>query len=162
MKRSAVKTALAFILSLETGSSVALALVRCAGLRAAHAGLFFPHAYICVMTFLRIKTIKGKRYLYSQTSVRKGKKVRSIMQYVCSLGWIAAAAASPGYIGSKGHQSTDKRSIKHQDTYDRERHAKRMEIQSRNSRRISGGRRVSGRSELLAQSQPRRRTRSGR
>jgi hypothetical protein len=48
-----------------------------------------------------IKTIKGKQYLYSQTSVRKGKKVRSIMQYVCSLGWIGVAAVSPGYIGSR-------------------------------------------------------------
>jgi hypothetical protein len=79
------------------------------------------------MTFLRVKTIKGKRYLYRQRSVRKGKKVHSIMEYVCALGWIAASAASPGYVGSKGHKSTDKRVIKHQDSHDRERHAKRME-----------------------------------
>jgi len=44
---------------------------------------------------------------------------------ICSLGWIAAAAASPGWIG-KGHNSTDKRALKHQDNCDRERHAKRM------------------------------------
>jgi hypothetical protein len=34
---------------------------------------------------------------------------------------IAAAAASPSYVGSKGHKSTDKRAL------NRERHAKRME-----------------------------------
>jgi hypothetical protein len=34
------------------------------------------------MTFHRVRTIKGKHYLYEQTSVRKGKKVRSIMKYV--------------------------------------------------------------------------------
>jgi hypothetical protein len=79
------------------------------------------------MSFLRIKTIKKKQYLYRQTSVRKGKKVRSIMEYVCALGWIAAAAASPSYVGSKGHKSTDKRALKHQEASDRERHAKRME-----------------------------------
>jgi hypothetical protein len=33
------------------------------------------------MSFFRIKTIKGKGYLYRQTSVREGKKVRSIMEY---------------------------------------------------------------------------------
>jgi hypothetical protein len=59
------------------------------------------------MTFLRIKTIKNKKYLYRQTSVRKGKKVKSIMQYVCSLGWIGVASVSPGYVGSRGHASTD-------------------------------------------------------
>ncbi len=36
-----------------------------------------------------------------QTSVGKGEKVKSTMQYVCSLGWIGVAAASPGWIGSK-------------------------------------------------------------
>jgi hypothetical protein len=50
------------------------------------------------------------------------------MQYVRSLGWIGVAAVSRGYVGSKGHKSTDKRSMKHRDSYDRERHAKRMEI----------------------------------
>lgn len=33
------------------------------------------------MSFFRIKTIKRKGYLYRQTSVREGKKVRSIMEY---------------------------------------------------------------------------------
>jgi hypothetical protein len=79
------------------------------------------------MTFLRIKTIKNRQYVYRQTSVRKGKKVRSIMEYVCALGWIAAAAASPGHVGSKGHKSTDKRAMKHQDQADRERFKKEME-----------------------------------
>ena len=59
-----------------------------------------------------------------QTSVRKGKKVKSTVQYVCSLGWIGVAAASPGWIGSKGHASTDKRTLKHQGGYDRERFKK--------------------------------------
>jgi hypothetical protein len=78
------------------------------------------------MTFLRIKTVKGRKYLYRQTSVRKGKKVRSVMEYVCALGWIAAAAASPGHVGSRGHKSTDKRAMKHQDQADRERFKKEM------------------------------------
>jgi hypothetical protein len=34
-----------------------------------------------MMSFFRIKTVKGRRYLYKQTSVREGKKVRSIMEY---------------------------------------------------------------------------------
>jgi hypothetical protein len=101
--------------------------VWCGVLHDAHAKNILVVAYLLLMTFLRIKTIKNRKYLYRQTSVRKGKKVRSIMQYVCSLGWIAAAAASPGYIGSKGHQSTDKRALKHQDNADRERFNKEME-----------------------------------
>jgi hypothetical protein len=36
------------------------------------------------MSFFRIKTIKGKGYLYRQTSVREGKKVRSVMEYMGS------------------------------------------------------------------------------
>ena len=34
------------------------------------------------MSFIRTKTIKGKQYLYRQTNVRVGKKVRSIMEYI--------------------------------------------------------------------------------
>jgi hypothetical protein len=79
------------------------------------------------MSFLRIRTIKGKQYLYRQTSVRKGKKVRTISEYLGALGWIAVAAASPGYIGSRGHQSTDKRGLRDQDQADRERFKKEME-----------------------------------
>jgi hypothetical protein len=33
------------------------------------------------MSFFRIRTVKGRNYLYRQTSVREGKKVRSIMEY---------------------------------------------------------------------------------
>src|SRR5258707_9603794 len=78
------------------------------------------------MTFLRVKTVKGRRYLYKQTSVRKGKKVLSIMEYICSLGWITVAAASPGSPGGfSGNRSTDKRSIKHQALSDRELFTKR-------------------------------------
>jgi hypothetical protein len=36
------------------------------------------------------------------------------------LGWIAAVAASPGWIGSKGRNRTDKRALKHQDNDDRD------------------------------------------
>ena len=73
------------------------------------------------MSFLRIKTIKKKRYLYRQTSVRKGKKVHSIMEYICAMGWIAVAAASPGRPGGfSGNRPTDKRHIKHQEESDRE------------------------------------------
>jgi hypothetical protein len=34
------------------------------------------------MSFFRIKTVKGRGYLYKQTSVREGKKVRSVMEYI--------------------------------------------------------------------------------
>jgi hypothetical protein len=48
------------------------------------------------MTFRRIRTIKGERYLYERTSVRKGKKVRSIMKYLgASDGAIAAWGSAP-------------------------------------------------------------------
>ena len=30
------------------------------------------------MSYLRVKTIKNRKYLYRQTSVRKGKKVKTI------------------------------------------------------------------------------------
>jgi len=53
------------------------------------------------MNFMHIKTVKGRRYLYRQISRRKGKKVLSIMEYICALGAIAAiaaAAASPGSL----------------------------------------------------------------
>jgi hypothetical protein len=36
------------------------------------------------MSFFRIKTLKGRQYLYKQTSVREGKKVRSVMEYIGS------------------------------------------------------------------------------
>jgi hypothetical protein len=61
-----------------------LLVVRRVAPHTAHAGIFFTRAYICVMSFLRIRTIKGKQYLYRQTSVREGKKVRSIMEYIGS------------------------------------------------------------------------------
>jgi hypothetical protein len=73
------------------------------------------------MSFLRIKTVKGKRYLYRQTSIRKGKKVVSIMEYICAIGWMAAAASSPGRPGGySGHKSTDKRQIRDQEKAGRE------------------------------------------
>jgi hypothetical protein len=37
------------------------------------------------MSFFRIKTVKGRQYLYRQTSVREGPKVRSVMEYMGSL-----------------------------------------------------------------------------
>jgi hypothetical protein len=37
------------------------------------------------MSFFRIKTVKGRQYLYKQTSVREGPKVRSVMEYMGSL-----------------------------------------------------------------------------
>jgi hypothetical protein len=80
------------------------------------------------MSFLRIKTVKGKQYLYRQTSVRKGRKVKSVMEYLGALGWIAASTVSPGHPGGySGHKSTDKRAIKDQDATDRERFRKEME-----------------------------------
>lgn len=38
------------------------------------------------MSFFRIKTVKQRQYLYKQTSVREGKKVRSVMEYIGALG----------------------------------------------------------------------------
>jgi hypothetical protein len=99
--------------------------VRGATVRGVDGGIFRNRAHLFVMSFLRIKTIKKKRYLYRQTSVRKGKKVRSIMEYICALGWIAVAAASPRRPGGfSGHRATDKRHIKHQEASDRELFAK--------------------------------------
>jgi hypothetical protein len=98
---------------------------RCARVRDVDAKIFSAIAYLMLMTFLRIKTVKGRRYLYKQTSVRKGKKVRSIMEYICAIGWIAVAAASPGRPGGfSGNRPTDKRHIKHQEESDRELFAK--------------------------------------
>jgi hypothetical protein len=75
------------------------------------------------MSFLRIKTIKGRRYLYRQTSVRRGNRVLSIMEYICAVGLSALSPAgrSGGFSGSR---STDKRAIKHQEASDRELFAK--------------------------------------
>src|SRR5258708_39998499 len=70
------------------------------------------------MSFLRIKTIKGRRYLYRQTSIRKGKKVYSLMEYLCAIAFVAAFPGRPG--GSSGDRPTDKRHIKHQEESDRE------------------------------------------
>jgi hypothetical protein len=73
------------------------------------------------MSFLRIKTIKGKSYLYRQTSVRKGRKVLSIMEYLGALVAIGVAAASPGRPGGfSGSKPTDKRQIRDQEAHDRE------------------------------------------
>ncbi len=70
---------------------------------------------------MRIKTVKGRRYLYRQISRRKGKTVLSIMEYICALGAIAAAAASPGRPGGfSGNRPTDKRQIRDQEQADRE------------------------------------------
>jgi hypothetical protein len=38
------------------------------------------------MSFFRVKTVHGRQYLYRQTSVREGKKLRSIMEYLGSFG----------------------------------------------------------------------------
>jgi hypothetical protein len=84
------------------------------------------------MSFFRVKTVKKNgrsyAYLYRQTSVRKGKKVKSKMEYLGALGFIAWSAISPGKPGGySGHKSTDKRSIRHQDASDRERFDREME-----------------------------------
>lgn len=72
------------------------------------------------MSFLRVKTIKKKKYLHRQTSVRKGTKVHSIIEYVCALGWIAVASASPGRPGGCGNKPADKRHMRHHEESDSE------------------------------------------
>jgi hypothetical protein len=81
------------------------------------------------MSYIRIKTIKGKQYAYRQTSVRKGKKVKTISEYLGALFWAPLAAMSPGKPGGYGgHKSTDKRANKHQENYNREKFAKEMPL----------------------------------
>jgi hypothetical protein len=99
-----------------------------ATLRNAAARFFARRAYIYVMSYLRVRTIKGRGYLYRQTSVRKGKKVKTISEYLGALFWMPIAAASPGRPGGyKGHKSTDARANRHQAQSDRERFDKEME-----------------------------------
>jgi hypothetical protein len=85
------------------------------------------------MTFHRIRTIKGRSYLYEQTNVRKGKKVRSIMKYLGALG---TAGVGIGTLGvsmvrdamgkdkpqhhARPLQGTDQRANRHQEAYERE------------------------------------------
>jgi hypothetical protein len=99
----------------------------------AHAGIFLQCAYIFVMSFIRYKTIKGKQYAYRQTSVRKGKKVHSVMQY---LGAVAGGAVHvvgtvvfvardmAGLDETKRYgtpiRGTDQRANAHQEAYERE------------------------------------------
>jgi len=94
-------------------------------LRNEAARFFALRTYIFVMSYIRIKTIKGKQYAYRQTSVRKGKKVKTISEY---LGAIAMApligvALATGYgkrSSSSGHKPTDKRQMRDQEAADRE------------------------------------------
>jgi hypothetical protein len=80
------------------------------------------------MSYLRIKKIRGRSYLYRQTSVRKGKKVKTISEYLGFIFCAPIAAMSPGRPGgSKGHRSTDARANRHQDQANRERYEKEME-----------------------------------
>jgi hypothetical protein len=45
------------------------------------------------MSYYRTKTIKGRTYLYRQTSVREGKKVRMISEYLGSIGLSVGGSA---------------------------------------------------------------------
>jgi hypothetical protein len=107
--------------------------VRSTAWRDVHAGLFLFDAYVCVMSFHRIKTIKGKQYLYRQTSVRKGKKVRSIMEYIGAVGGgvvnavgctVFAVRDMAGLDEPKRYgtplRGTDQRANAHQEAYERE------------------------------------------
>jgi hypothetical protein len=99
----------------------------------AHGGILSLSAYICVMSFIRLKTIKGKQYAYRQTSVRKGKKVRSIMEYISVVGGgvvnvagatVFAARDMAGLDEPKLYgtplRGTDQRANRHQEAYERE------------------------------------------
>jgi hypothetical protein len=82
-----------------------------------------------VKSFLRIKTTtkNGKKYKYlvRQTNVRKGKKVHSIMEHICGFGMAVLSPGKPG--GFSGDRPTDKRQIRDQESYNRERFKKEME-----------------------------------
>jgi hypothetical protein len=80
------------------------------------------------MSYLRVRSIKGRGYLYRQTSVRKGKKVKTISEYLGALFWAPLAAMSPGKPGGYGgHKSTDKRANRHQNQANREKFDKDMQ-----------------------------------
>ena len=73
------------------------------------------------MSYLRVRTIKNRKYLYRQTSVRRGKRVHTISEYLGALICIPIAAMSPGRPGGhSGYRSTDKRTLHHQEMGDRE------------------------------------------
>src|ERR1700694_50280 len=61
--------------------------LRCVVVRGAHTRIFALGAYFSMMSFFRVKTVKGKQYLYRQTSVRKGKK--------CAPSWSTSAHWAP-------------------------------------------------------------------
>src|SRR5580698_10047628 len=89
---------------------------------------FCDRRHLYSMSYLRVRTIKNRKYLYRQTSVRKGKKVRTISEYLGALFYIPLAAMSPARPGGyKGHRSTDARVNRHQQQSDRERFDKEME-----------------------------------
>jgi hypothetical protein len=62
------------------------ALIRSAAWRCAHDEILSQYLYSVWMSFIRIKTIqkngRSYKYLYRQTSIREGKKVRSKMEYL--------------------------------------------------------------------------------
>jgi hypothetical protein len=101
--------------------------LRVMALRNAAARFSQVRAYIFVMSYLRVRIIKGRGCLYRQTSVRKGKKVKTISEYLGALFWAPLAEMSPGKPGGYGgHKSTDKRANKHQENYNREKFDKEM------------------------------------
>lgn len=105
-----------------------LVVLRVMLLRNVAARFFLDRSYIFVMSYLRVRTIKGRGYLYRQTSVRKGKKVKTISEYLGALFWAPIAAMSPGRPGGYGgHKSTDKRANRHQDQTNREKFDKDMQ-----------------------------------
>jgi hypothetical protein len=68
------------------------------------------------MSFIRTKTIKGKQYLYRQTNVRVGKKVRSIMEYMGT-----TSGCAPGGVTDRRDRAlaTAERMAKEIDAYQR-------------------------------------------
>lgn len=80
------------------------------------------------MAYLRVKTIKGRRYLYRQHSVRKGKKVHTLSQFLGALGsaGVLGVLAVRDAVGMdktylrRPQQSTHGRANKIQETHERE------------------------------------------
>lgn len=97
-----------------------------------HPRIFSPGGYFLVMSYLRVRTIRGRKYLYRQTSVQRDNKVHTISEY---LGFVFCApiialsdALSDGGNRHASVASSDAQAMRHQEQ------ANRKSLQERNAR----------------------------